>query len=91
MFALKIFVFLVLLGCGMSFVMPDIEQDSMKLELASKRDQKRLDLLKSLEEFSSEVHQVIPTVKLNSHFLAKTCHTISDREKLFQQNKEEMR
>ncbi|GIY09854.1 vascular endothelial growth factor A [Caerostris darwini] len=63
MFALKIFVFLVLLGCGLSFVMPDIEQDSMKLELVSKRDQKRLDLLKSLEEFSSEVHQVIPTVK----------------------------
>ncbi|CAL1263012.1 unnamed protein product [Larinioides sclopetarius] len=61
MFALRIFVFSVLLGCGLSFVMPDITQDSSKL--MSKRDQKRMELLKSLAEYSKEISQVNATVQ----------------------------
>ncbi|GFR02472.1 vascular endothelial growth factor A [Trichonephila clavata] len=41
--------------------MPDINRDS--LNIMSERDQKRLGLLKSLEEYSAENHQAIPTVK----------------------------
>ncbi|KAF8781455.1 Vascular endothelial growth factor A like protein [Argiope bruennichi] len=41
--------------------MPDITQDSSNL--LSKRDQKRLELLKSLEEYSKEISQVNATVQ----------------------------
>ncbi|GBN17126.1 hypothetical protein AVEN_256014-1, partial [Araneus ventricosus] len=61
MFALRIFVFSVLLGCGLSFAMPAITQDSSKL--MSKRDQKRMELLKSLAEYSKEISQVNATVQ----------------------------
>ncbi|GFV52748.1 hypothetical protein TNCV_2874191 [Trichonephila clavipes] len=66
MFALRIVVWTVFLGCGLSFTMPDIKRDS--LNIMSERDQKRLGLLKSLEEYSAENHQVIPAVKVISKF-----------------------